>query len=251
MVRRSIVRYSAVSHRIAPSLMKNGTVYYIESTATGRLYVGSTARSARQRWLEHLHYLRKGTHHCRHLQRVYAKHGEHDLTFHPVEHVADILFLLAREQFHIWRHEGRIMNGVPVSDALYAAHAANRGRVMPEEERARRSASAKRAIAEGRANRGPWSEERRAKHSLALTGRKMPPVADSTRANISAALKAHHERNGTTAKPPKGGKTWYIAHELPGWLAMLREGKSYRQIEKETGRCRSVIARECKKALSA
>ena len=52
-----------------------GLIYYITSKATGRVYVGSTTRSAKQRWAEHMHYLRKGTHHSKHLQRVYAKYG--------------------------------------------------------------------------------------------------------------------------------------------------------------------------------
>ena len=47
-----------------------GVIYYIRSAATGRTYVGSTTRGIKQRWSEHLHYLRKGTHHSRHLQRV-------------------------------------------------------------------------------------------------------------------------------------------------------------------------------------
>ncbi|AFN39113.1 GIY-YIG domain-containing protein [Burkholderia phage BcepMigl] len=194
--------------------MKIGTVYYIESAATGRLYVGSTARAPRQRWLEHLHYLRNGKHHCRHLQRVYAKHGEHDLTFSIVEHVDDILFLLAREQFHIWRHEGRVMNGVPVSDALYAAHAGNRGRVMPDDERARRS-----AIAKGKP-KGPFSEEHK------------------------AALRTAWERR----RAARVGRQSHITNELPTWLAMRQQGMTFRQIAEATGRDRHCIAREVRAA---
>jgi hypothetical protein len=231
--------------------MRKGVVYYIESAATGRIYIGSTVRGQKQRWSEHLHHLRNGTHHCRHLQHVYAKYSEADLTCRVVETVDDELFLLAREQFHLWRHEGHIMNGVPVSDAVYAAHAANRGRTMAEEERAKRSESAKLAIAEGRAKRGPWDAERKARHSERLTGRKMPPVSAETCSNISNALRAYHARNGTTAKPPKGGKMWFIKDELPVWLEMKASGKSYREIERITGRCRSFVARECKKALAA
>ena len=50
----------------------SGFIYYITSGATGRIYVGSTSRNVKQRWSEHLHYLRKGSHHSPHLQRVYA-----------------------------------------------------------------------------------------------------------------------------------------------------------------------------------
>ena len=36
-----------------------GLIYYITSKANGRVYVGSTTRSAKQRWTEHMHYLRE------------------------------------------------------------------------------------------------------------------------------------------------------------------------------------------------
>ena len=64
----------------------SGLIYYITSKATGRVYVGSTKRSAKQRWAEHMHYLRKGTHHSKHLQRVYAKYGVEDLEFSIAAH---------------------------------------------------------------------------------------------------------------------------------------------------------------------
>ena len=32
----------------------SGLIYYITSKATGRVYVGSTTRSAKQRWAEHM-----------------------------------------------------------------------------------------------------------------------------------------------------------------------------------------------------
>lgn len=169
-----------------------GTIYYFASKATGRVYVGSTVRKPNQRRLEHLHALRHGKHVTSHLQRVYNKHGEADLTFYVAEQVeGDVL---AAEQRHI-DAIGRpwIMNGAPVSDSILAAHAANRGRVMPPEERARRSASRLASIAAGRANLRTWDEAARMAHSVALTGRKLV-VSDETRAKWSEAQQKRRAR---------------------------------------------------------
>ena len=224
-----------------------GLIYYIRSKTTGRVYVGSTTRTAKQRFAEHLHYLRKGNHHSKHLQRVYDKYGEADFDFSVILEHDGPEPLLDIEQSHIDMFVGSCMNGVPVSDSIYAAHAANRGRVQTKEERERRSESAKTSIREGRAIRGPWSEERKAAHSIRLTGRKMPPVTDAQRANISKALRAMHERLGTSAKKKTGDKrTDFIEKEMEHWASMKADGKSIREIERLTGRCRKVIARAMK-----
>lgn len=227
----------------------SGLIYYIRSKATGRVYVGSTTRAAKQRFAEHLHYLRKGTHHSKHLQRVYAKYGETDLQFSVELQHAGHEPLLAIEQQHIDLFVGRCMNGVPVSNSIYAAHAANRGRVMSAEERAKRSEAAKKAISEGRAIRGPWNEERKAAHAIRLTGRKMPKVSQESKDNISKGLRMMHALKGTSAKP-KGPdlRNAFVAAESAAWRAMAAQGKSFREIERLTGRCRRVIARACKEA---
>lgn len=226
----------------------SGFIYYITSAATGRIYVGSTSRSVKQRWSEHLHYLRNGIHHSTHLQRVYAKYGEADLAVLTVCACEEGQDLLALEQHHMTALSGFIMNAAPVSDSIYAAHAANRGRKVPDEERQRRSESAKRAIKEGRAKRGPWTEERKAEHSKRLTGRKMPPVTNEARRNISEALRLRNAMTGKPFKAKEGDqRTAFIECEVDSWLSMRAKGKSFREIQSITGRCRKVIARECAK----
>ena len=227
-----------------------GLIYYITSKATGRVYVGSTTRSAKQRWAEHMHYLRKGTHHSKHLQRVCAKYGVEDLEFSVAAHCDDSEPLLDVEQRHIDMHAGRCMNTAPVSDSIYAAHAANRGRVMSEEEKAKRSEAARKAISEGRAIRGPWSEERKAAHAIRLTGRKMPKVSQESKDNISKGLRMMYALKGASAKP-KGPdlRNAFVAAESAAWRAMAAQGKSFREIARLTGRCRRVIARACKEAV--
>lgn len=226
-----------------------GVIYYIRSTATGRVYVGSTTRGSKQRWLEHLHYLRKGSHHSKHLQRVYSKYGEQDLQIEVAYECQEHEDLLVVEQEHIDRFVGLCMNGIPVSRSIYAAHAANRGRVMTDAEKERRSKSAKASIAEGRAKRGPWSDERKLAHSERLTGRKMPVVSEQAKANISAGLRLGYALRGESAKPSlPDQRTAFIGQEIDSWMLLRKQGKSYREIERLTGRARKVVARECKRA---
>lgn len=218
--------------------MKPGVIYYIRCTANGRLYVGSTTKAKpRHRWLEHLHGLRKGKHHSQHLQRAYDKHGEAAFLFEVVEQVQGGAELLAREQAHIDQHRAIVMNSSPVSASHLAAAAVNRGRVMGPEERARRSA------AQMGIKRGPWTTERRAAHSVRLTGRKMPPVPASRGANISAAkrgkpLSAEH------VAAVQASKRASLLQRLEPCRALLAGGMSLRRIEQATGVCRKVLARE-------
>ena len=191
--------------------MAKGSIYYLASNETGRVYVGSTTRSPRQRYLEHMHYLRKGTHHSKHLQRVYSKYGEMDLKFIVAKECSDERPILDVEQDHIDAFKGWCMNGVPVSDSIYAAHAANRGRVMSDEEKKKRSIAATKSIEEGRAIRGPWTDDRKKAHSAYLVGRAMPPVTVKTRLNISDALRYRNALPVLSGKPrgsARGCRAW-------------------------------------------
>lgn len=215
----------------------NCLVYYIRCKPNGRLYVGSTTRGNKQRFSEHRHYLRRGTHCAKQLQRCWNKYGESAFDFEVVETVEDAAFLLAREQFHIWRvRSDLLLNTAPVSDSVYAAQAASRGRVMGAEERAMRSR------AQTGLTRAPWSDARRAAHSVALRGRKMPPVSESTRRNISAAQRG--KVPVVAILRSQAASKARVSALVPEWLNLHSEGHSFRAIEKMTGNCRKVIARE-------
>lgn len=57
-------------------------IYVIENTINGKQYVGQTTKSTpQQRFNEHLHYLRKGTHRNKHLQHAWNKDGEDKFEF--------------------------------------------------------------------------------------------------------------------------------------------------------------------------
>lgn len=56
-------------------------VYEIVNAANGKRYVGSAATSFAKRWGVHRARLRKGTHHSRHLQASWNKHGADSFVF--------------------------------------------------------------------------------------------------------------------------------------------------------------------------
>lgn len=200
--------------------MTGGVIYAIRHRDSGRVYIGSTVQP-NKRLDEHRRLLRAGKHHSPKLQRCWSKYGEDAFEFAIIETVEDRLFLLAREQFALWRYEALSLNcapacgtpkGVKRSAETRAkmsvitksrgnpekAWAGNRGRVMSLEERAKRSEAQKLAIAEGRRKPRDWSPEARQRHGEALRGRKMPPVSDETRRKISEVKRARNaaRRNG-------------------------------------------------------
>lgn len=186
-----------------------GVVYRITCGANGRVYIGSTVRKANQRWLEHLHYLRNGTHHSRHMQNVFNKHGEESLIFDVVEVVEDRLFVLAREQFQLWRYQGLLMN---------RKLTINQGISFTKEVRAKMSASRK--------------------------ARVMPAMTEATKRKISESNTGKKRTKESIAKNQASRLAW-IEQERNVWLGMLRDGKSFRDIGRITGRSRKMIAREC------
>ena len=255
----------------------SGVIYSITCSANGRVYIGSTTRGAKQRYSEHLHYLRKGSHHAKHLQRCFSKHGEQSLSMAIVEHVDDANFLLAREQFHIWRNESSLLNSSTVSDSTLSANAANRGRVMPDSEKAARSAALRAAYSEidvsqrmtdeVRAKlREAWKvrKERAGKpkdlplwvsmYSDGMTLEAIAVKTGTTKRTVSKYLKGEwidvsRQRPHTAERIAKSvsSRLSFIDSEISGWIRMKRDGLSIRQIEKQTGRTRKVISRELAK----
>jgi group I intron endonuclease len=245
---------------------RSGVIYRIKCVANGRAYIGSSVNVKRRFYL-HCRDLVAGTHHSPRLQNAWNKYGSDAFVFEVVEHVADALFLVAREQFWIWEHEASLLNcsmvaGSPLgvkrtneqrlrmSEAKKAAAATPEGaarlakirekltgRVVTDEERARRSAS---AIGK---YRGEWTPERRAAHSTALTGRKMPPSKPERGQRISAATKGKR-RSPEAIAASVASRLKFIESEVDQWIELHAAGHSFRSIEKIVGRCRDVIARE-------
>ena len=225
-----------------------GVVYRIQCSGNGCTYIVSTRKMpSRQRWLEHLHYLRKNKHPSSRMQRCFNKYGESSLNWKVVEEGIDGNVLLAREQFWIWTISPELLlNSVPISDAGICARLKVKGRVVSAEERKRRSEAFHRSVAEGRRKPRVWDEEARAKQSIALTGRKMPPSKPERGQRISAAKKGKR-RSAAAIANSVAARLSFIQREIKDWREMRASGMSLRRIEAETGRCRKVIARELSK----
>lgn len=255
-------------------LWRIGYVYTITNLVTGKVYVGSSVEPNR-RFNLHRMDLVSGRHHSPKLQNSWNKHGEAAFLFEIVEEVEDANFLLAREQAWIWRFQDVLLNcsmqagspiGVKRTEAqkqtaserkkafyatpegrahLEAMHAKNRGRKQSDEERAMRS-----KVMTGKKCGPEWTDEQRKAHSLALKGRKMPLVSEATRENISKAKKGVRRSpaaNEACTQAARARNALWISAEKPGWIAMIAQGVSIREIERITGRSRKVIARECGK----
>lgn len=253
-----------------------GVIYYIRCKDNDRVYIGSTTRKPNQRWLEHLHYLRKNKHHSQHLQRTYNKYGEDSLEYLIAENVDDNNLLLAREQFHIWRFDVT-MNGAPVSDSIRAANEANRGRVMPREERLQRSMALKetfkdydfsdRATEERREPlRRGWVKRKENKEADPRTDewirlyksgmglREIAATVGGCRQSIRIRLidagvfdrQRKYERKESTSLKISDAMNKWIDNEKHEWAKLYKEGVSIRKIEAITGRTRKMIARELK-----
>lgn len=76
-----------------------GTVYAIENLENGKVYVGSTTRPWRRRWVEHCSKLRHGRHGNAHLQHAWDCYGENAFEFVVVEDYIPDDELIEAEQY--------------------------------------------------------------------------------------------------------------------------------------------------------
>lgn len=185
--------------------MSSNVIYKIRNVVNGKFYVGS-AVDTRTRFRQHRKLLRKGTHHCKHLQAAWNKYGEDAFKFEVVEHVVCKEQLEPREEAWLIEHVGQPycyntgrsarapwrgtkgsglspLTGTTISqerkDRLREATLEQwqtsdprTGRKHSEEAKAKIKAKVQEALAEGRGGRFIPSEETRAKMSLALKGNK-------------------------------------------------------------------------------
>lgn len=123
---------------------------------SNKVYIGSSV-NVKKRWSMHRCSLRRGDHHCVRLQRSWNKYGEQEFAFEIVEFVSNKGDLRNREQ--CW------LDVTKASDPDFGFNSS------PDAER----------------NSGrKWTEEQRARHSKAMTGRKL---STNHKQSISAGLK--------------------------------------------------------------
>lgn len=106
--------------------MKN-VIYKIRNVVNNKFYVGSTANTE-TRFKDHRRHLRKGNHHCRHLQAAWNKYGEDCFKFEVIEIVKDDNALWNAENAWLTQWVGR----PECYNSGRSAEAPNRG--LPKED---------------------------------------------------------------------------------------------------------------------
>lgn len=156
-------------------------VYLITSAKSGDFYVGSAGKFER-RMRQHLYSLRRGTHHNRFLQRLYAKYGEGNLRFSVliVCH-RDDLFFYEQRAIDILKPAFNLSptacgtRGIVWSEASKAKIA---GRVVSAETRAAitaamlRNTTPEQRTEISKLARAAWTESSTKSQIAKLTGRK-------------------------------------------------------------------------------
>lgn len=177
-------------------------IYCIVNIRIGKIYLGS-AVNIRKRWSEHRRTLRLGKHHSRLLQRAWDKYGEEAFKFFMLERVESRSELVACEQIWIDRirpfDPTRGYNINPKAESRLGASWTKERRIDFSLQRKgfgkgkKLSTEHKEALLAGRRS-FVFTEETKKKISEANRGRKLPPVAESTRLKLSLAAKADWQR---------------------------------------------------------
>lgn len=150
-------------------------IYKIINLENAKFYIGSTVLLA-ARWRKHLRELRRGTHHCPHLQAAWSKYGENAFVFRVVEVVEDAAQLASTEQRWLNEHHG---HPHCYNYARYVDNS-NRGVVRAETHKQALSAALKAFYAKNEhpATGRKHTEDARQKMALNRAGK---PVSELTR----------------------------------------------------------------------
>lgn len=106
--------------------MSTQVIYKIRNVTNQKFYIGSTTNK-RERFRNHRRLLRKGAHHCKHLQAAWNKYGEECFVFEVVEEIPEGSDLWAAEDRWLDEHFGKPY----CYNAGRSADAPMRGRVGP------------------------------------------------------------------------------------------------------------------------
>lgn len=142
-------------------------IYAIVNNVTRDMYVGS-AVAVNRRWAAHMCNLRKGKHHCKHLQNAFGKYGADAFHWEIIQFVEEKTDLIAREQFWI--------------DFFKPAY--NKRKIANSCLGVKRSAQARENMRQAQLGR-KQSPETIAKRSAALKGKARP-------AEVCAKISASH-----------------------------------------------------------
>ena len=188
--------------------MKAPVIYKIRNVVNQKFYVGSTT-DTRERFRVHRNRLRRGAHHCPHLQAAWNKYGEDCFKFEIVETVPTTEELFTAEDRWLDAHFGKpyCYNAGRSAEAPMRGRSGklhpNYGKVWGPEFRAKISEAAKRQWASADPRTGfIHSDETKAKISAKVQaalaegrGGKFIPT-EETRRKMSEALKGNQCAKG-------------------------------------------------------
>ncbi len=188
-------------------------IYKIINLVNDKFYVGST-NNKNERFRTHRNKLRRGVHHCAHLQASWNKYGEKKFVFCVVQNVPNEASLQAAEDVWLTEHVGKqhcynagTRSGAPMRGRTGDKHPSF-GKPITEEQRQQISQTLKEFYAQDYANHPrvgkQHTEETKAKISAS---KKANPVAywegkersEETKAKISEAQRGKPKAPRTEA----------------------------------------------------
>lgn len=104
-------------------LKKKKGIYRIYCTKSNKSYIGSTWKSFKSRWKQHLYKLNNNNHHSKEMQNAFNKYGTNSFVCEILEIVTDKNILLKREEYYISVYDsyknGYNENPIPSRSPMY------------------------------------------------------------------------------------------------------------------------------------
>lgn len=220
-------------------------VYKIVNLVNDKFYVGST-NNQRERFRTHRNKLRRGVHHCAHLQASWNKYGEEKFAFKVISHVPDGESLQEAEDAWLISHVGKphcynsgLRSGAPMRGIQKERHP-NFGKPITEEQRQQISQTLKDFYAQDYFNHPrvgkQHTEETKAKISAAKMANPVAPWEGKQRSEETKAKIGDTQRGkpkGPGRKVSEEGRAKIRANIEAGRSHMHWVGKTHTEESKE------------------
>ena len=147
-------------------------IYQIYNKCNNKRYIGSTLNISR-RWSQHLHLLRNGKHHSKHLQSAWNKYGEESFVFECLEYCEpDCLLSMEHKYIVEYKATDRECGYNITEDVEHVA-------VLSKEDREK--------IAKSMTKR-KWTEAQRQKFIKSKTGKKSKKSSETKKRQFQEGL---------------------------------------------------------------
>lgn len=229
----------------------DNVIYKIRNVVNNKFYVGST-KNTRERFRQHRKRLRRGDHHCKHLQAAWNKYGEDTFKFEVVQQLNCWEELEAAEDRWLEEHVGKphCYNSGRSARAPWrgtsGAEAPFFGKSLSDEAKSKLSEATKRQWETADPRTGKkHSEETKAKISAKIQQAMVEgrgPVkkrSEETRRRQSESLKGNTCALGTVRSPEERAA---IAERMKGnqnWLGKKHTAESRAKMGKRVRECTS------------